>query len=231
MLSIVYGNPRSGTNLLRNLLNQHKEIQIDREVFNKRVCKELGTTSEEWFSDIIGREVSGERSVNGFKVLGYQYFGNGGLEALRGVEHKSIFIMREDMFEHIVSYACAEREDKWYNEDYKDEPIRVEGIHMKNMLNRRKQLIDLLKRKIGRGKPVYFLTYEELVGDSSNKLREIFEFLGVDSIELSLVDATCKKQFSKKYEDYVINYTEVRKFVARNDPDLYLRKLKRVVRC
>jgi LPS sulfotransferase NodH len=210
---MVFAQGRTGSWLLRDLLNSHPRVHADKEVlqwpiqFPKRAL--LGLSSS-YNTRVYGCHVQIKqiRDVQGKNVAEF-------LSYLHQQDWKIIYLRRNNYLRQSVSSMLAVQRRLWKSSQ--TEHLNSDGVEHKYTLDCSALLRWLNKRQIYRkqeqlalsGLPFLELVYEhDLRGcDQHQKTAErIFDYLGLDSVT---VKSSLKRLGSNNLVEQIENYEEV----------------------
>jgi LPS sulfotransferase NodH len=193
MKILIFAHPRSGSNTLTRVLNEHPEIRLMIEPFNegregwpgdnKNYIRETRIIED---LDRVLEEI--HKNHNGFKTLSYQLPEELNEYLLTKKGYKIIFLHRRNLLKTAISDFVAEQTKVWSVEDKekKGVPTELQPLDIERMekwityvREETNNYLNLLKRS-----NIGFLEvfYEDLFSDSDkqrlSKIEEIFIFLG-----------------------------------------------------
>lgn len=218
---VIYGLGRSGSTLLKQLLDSHPEITCEGELLNpedKYVINPLLLNLVYRFPTqfFALRSLFSKNPVYGFTLLFYQYSPPAKLVGkLIKKDWKFIRIYRENSLDQSLSHLVAEKTNMWHRFDgeEKETPIlTVSPEELKNRLNifkKDKETETTLFESFAHLKVVYEV---DLKSQSCwpETTRKIFEYLGVNPAPVS---ATIQKTYPLPYSEIIRNYDELIKYV------------------
>ncbi len=211
---VIFGQGRSGSTLLMDLLNNHPDIFCDAELFLKRYYGRVLFA----YWHIKNHSKSAyilNKSVYGFKVKVYQFFKEQKIPHYVELLHrlhvegwKFIHVRRRNVLKQCLSNQIRE----YYSysnttEDIKAIKIPVDCDRLLNTMDFRtrcNRLEDNILRRI----PHLSIRYEDDLLNSADHQKivdKIFGYLGVPSVK---VEATLKKMASDRLADNIENYDE-----------------------
>ena len=216
---LVLGAGRTGSTLLRHLLNDHPGVHCAGEVLNvsNPVRQALpGAREHELLTParLLHRRVFAVPGVTaaGFKLF-YQH-GMGSmptawvyLDALEDL--RVIHLQRRDALARYVSLQRALRDGHWTrtgdSAPVEQPPFDVDPEHFVWWVDlwreRRARALERLS-----GRPVLEVWYEDLAADRAGQLAEVFAFLDVPAAP---VEAALRKQRTRPLEEVVANWDDV----------------------
>jgi len=195
MKILLFTHPRSGSNTLTAILNEHPEVNLMTEPFNeerekweegnKNYKNETRTIAD---LDRVLEEI--HQSYNGFKTLSYQLPEELTDYLLTKKGYEVIFLYRKNLLQTMVSAFIAEQTTAWSIEDkQKQEELKeLKPLDIKKL----EEQIDYLKedtehyRNTLQKENISFfeVAYEELfhipIKEQMKKVEAIFTFLELD---------------------------------------------------
>jgi hypothetical protein len=221
---VIFGLGRSGSTLLKQLLNSHPEIVCEGELLNaeeKYVTNPLLLRLVYRFPYLFFalRSMLSKKPVYGFTLLFYQYSPPAKLIGkLVKKDWKIIRIYRENSLEQSLSHLVAQQTRVWHRYDNQEiqTPKLVitpeELMNRLNIVNTNKKTETKLFENFAHHKVVY---EDDLKNESdwTETTRRIFEYLGVNPAPVS---ASIKKTYSRPYSEIIENYDELIKYVQTN---------------
>ncbi len=221
---IIYGQPRTGSSLLRDLLDSHPNVRCENEILNPK----FGRVAPGKEREIICRDPrrllakcrsESESDAYGCKLLAHQVRAPHHVFAeLLADGWRIIHIQRRDIFHQAVSYVQASRSGRWVrHSDVEHEEDDV--IDAAEFLKIVKRLVRLRARErdVLRELPRLPIIYEDGLLDSADWQRtadSIFRFLGVESAP---VVSAMKKTSAVPPSERVPNYDELVECIRRSD--------------
>ena len=221
---VIFGLGRSGSTLLKQLLNSHPEITCEGELLN---VDEKYVTNP-WLLRLVYRfpylffafrSLLSIKPVYGFTLLFYQYSPPAKLIGkLVKKDWKIIRIYRENSLEQSLSHLVAQQTRVWHRYDNQEiqTPKLVitpkELMNRLNIVNTNKKTETKLFENFAHHKVVY---EDDLKNESdwAETTRRIFEYLGVNPAPVS---ASIQKTYSRPYSEIIENYDELIKYVQTN---------------
>ncbi len=214
---IIFGQGRSGSTLLKQLLNSHPEINCegellsldDRYINNSLMLKLVHHMPFLFFNY---RKWISKNPVYGFTLLFYQYYPQKYmLNKLVEQGWKIILITRRDSLHQSLSHLVAKQTSVWHRRsDEKEKPAKVtidpeEFQHWISVLIKRDTIISDLFKGLDHFEVVYEndLSQESLWPESMSR---VFDYLGTDNAP---VKANLKKTYARPYAEIVENYSEL----------------------
>lgn len=217
MKFIIFGLGRSGSTLLKQLLDSHPEITCEGELLNVEdkyvtnpLLRKLIYRFPSQFFTL--RSMFSKKPVYGFTLLFYQYSQP---EKLIGKlikkNWKFIRIYRENSFDQSLSHLVAEKTKMWHR--YNSQEIQTPKLIVTpEELMYRLEIV--IKNKFAETKHFekfahFKVVYEDDLKNQDNwaeTTRKIFEYLGVNPAPTS---ASIQKTYSRPYSEIIENYNEL----------------------
>lgn len=216
---IIFGQGRSGSNLLVHLLQSHPQIQCDGEILGRkrwrRGIKKLTYGFLRHFPApyIFWKASRSNRDVYGFKLFVHH------VPAVDRTIHAAhvrgwqiVHIQRRNLFDQAVSRVVATVTSHWGGFDRVKEPDtvfvtippeRLLAMIQEYVTNRRK-ILQVLKDV-----PHILVTYEDDLLDGAARNRicgTIFQSLGV---EMRPVSTTRQRSWNRPYSELIVNYADL----------------------
>ncbi|MEA3446544.1 MAG: sulfotransferase [Bacteroidota bacterium] len=214
---IIFGQGRSGSTLLKQLLNSHRDINCEGELLNVKdnyvtnpfLIKLVNKFPYIFFSL---RSLLSTRPVYGFTLLFYQiYQPIHILQRLQENGWKIIHITRKNALEQSLSQLVAKQTSFWHRrEETKDQlpSVYINPLELSSWLEgllankkREQKIFDTIKH--------IEVIYENNLLDNSQwpeTTRRLFEFLDVENLP---VDANLRKTYNRPYSEIIENYEEL----------------------
>jgi len=237
---ILLSIARSGSNLLRDYLNQHESIRCLGEIFKKwfikgkpwqrlsggsAELKHLHQTDLVSFWKVILEKYKLDKPVIGAKIF---YFHREDDEIWRYFASSRtpiIHLVREELIDSYLSHKLAmasgiwkqqenrkQQEDKKTGAEY-DRSISIDLADFQNYCTRIQRHIDPFK-VLFRDNPYLEIHYSSLVKDREKTMSAIYSFLDLPNQETS---PRLTKQLSRRREEVIINWDETASFIKNND--------------
>ncbi len=220
----IFCQGRSGSTLLKHLLNSHPSIFCEGELFNKDEYYLTNYFSKKFANRFPVqycnyRSIRHRSQVYGFTLLHYQI----GLLQQRITQMsnngwKIIHLSRKDAFHQSVSHFVARETNFWHrlnNTKVEVPSITIDpseiAFWIKRML-KNKELEDQIMAPLSHAK----LVYEDDLADNNQwqaALKRVFDYLEVDYHQ---PEAKIKKTYNRPYSEIVENYQEVREYLIEN---------------
>ncbi len=231
---ILLSVARSGSNLLRDHLNQHASIQCFPEIFKKwfvkgeawrhlsggsAELKHLHQTDLVSFWKLILEKYKLDKPVIGAKIFYphrkddeiWRYFASSCTPI--------IHLVREELIDSYLSLKLAAASAIWKQPKKKkigaeyDRSISIDLADFQKYCRRIRGHIDRIKL-LFRDNPYLEITYSSLVKDRAKTMSAIYSFLGLPNQETS---PRLSKQLSRPREELIINWNETSSFIKSND--------------
>lgn len=218
---VIFGLGRSGSTLLKQLLDSHPEIQcegellnpLDKYVTNPLLIKLIYKFPYPFFAL---RSLLSKKPVYGFTLLFYQCSRPSKLiEKLIKKNWKVIRIYRENSLDQSLSHLVAEQTKVWHRYEGPEMQTPQLIIPPEELINRRKIVIsnkeneNKLFERFDHIKVVYEKDLKNQ-DDWVETTRKIFEYLGVKRAPVS---ATIQKTYTRPYSEMIENYEELLKII------------------
>ena len=214
---IIFGQSRSGSTLLLELLNSHPDIHCEGELFNKfklyiksRFLLKIFRRFPQIYANY--RQKKSHATVYGFKLFFFQvYFPEKFLRKLYRKGWKFIHVRRENIFNQSFSNIIAIETNYWHRYEgeeathstLKIPPERLLKV-LKNRMRWKKKELSMMS-VFDRHTVIYEsdLLNEEKWQDT---LIKVFKYLGVSPVA---VETKLKTTDSRSLSDRVENYNEL----------------------
>lgn len=200
---VIFAHPRSGSTSLHKIMNTHLDLNLALEPFHPSYSK--WHPDEKNYIDLINDIPSLDAALeelfskyNGMKVLSYQLPEEVYQHLLYRPDCKVIFLWRANYLKSVVSILIAAQTNVWQKSDLNKipgayeqlKPLKMEGIDgIESRVNRIRKEIQYWNQIISQ-KPegsFYKVTYEDLycsgVGQGAARVKDIFDFLGLEAPE------------------------------------------------
>ncbi len=228
---LIFGQGRSGSALLKELLNSHPDISCDGELFNKDTLyipnKYLLRASCYFpLPYIIYRQLIHRHKVYGFTLFNFHVKRIGRrIKYLSDRNWKIIYIRRTDTLQQAFSNIVAHETDIWHRRkgektDIPDLQLNIPEERLLRQLRVREKWL-ALEREVLDGLPFFEVVYEDMLEDNrcwQETMQQVFGFLGVDNAPVS---SKLLKTYPKPYPDIVANYGDLIQTV-KNSPFSYM---------
>lgn len=222
---VIFGLGRSGSTLLKQLLDSHPEITCegellnvaDKYVTNSLLRKLIYKFPSQFFSL---RSMLTTKPVYGFTLLFYQYSPPAKLIGkLVKKNWKLIRIYRENSLDQSLSHLVAEQTKRWHRFEREEIQISKLIISPEELINRLKIVNNnkVTETKLLEDFAHFKVVYEDDLkneGDRPETTRKIFEYLGVSPAPVS---ASIQKTYCRPYSEIIENYEELIKLVEKEN--------------
>lgn len=205
---IVLSQSRSGTTLLRRLLNSHPDVSCSGELLRKRVPLPqlyLETQSRRCPSKVTGSKVFIHHLLRNQKIKDPSRF----LLQLNERGYKIIYLKRENILRHSVSQWLRKVTGVTHSSSNTEVPRhRVDVDFLIRHLKAREYYWEEAERALD-GLPYHRITYENDLERSDHHqeaMDEIFSFLEVEPVA---VKADLRRINDKQLSEIIENYEEV----------------------
>jgi len=207
---------RDGSTYMTTLLQEHPEIEAVFERF--AVMKQKGQSAQEqlaWANDYWTPPLVGKVGAVGFKtklvdVLDLEGF----TQLLREKQVKVIYMYRRNRIKAVVSRINARRlhdaTGNWnlYKESDRQPPMTVDIAEFQQFVQERQDADEALAAYVQSLQlPNLRVQYEDLQQDKDAILRQIFEFLGVNYLQL---EGKTKKHTKDDLREVITNFDELK---------------------
>jgi hypothetical protein len=218
---VIFGQGRSGSSLLVDLLNSHPSIVCEGEHFHLDRNVFLGARSMLAYAD--GRSRKFVTASYGFKFKIYQLPQHGVNDErdfvckLHAAGWKLIYLWRRNVFRQVLSNFVLERRGTAHLREGQSLdgnlfPFSVDVQMFVHLLNGRAQLLGR-EREVLADLPFFEVVYERDLADAEKRnesMQKIASFLGVPSAPLS----TALRRISRENpREMIANYDELRQAV------------------
>jgi LPS sulfotransferase NodH len=235
---ILLSVARSGSNLLRDYLNQHDSISCFGEVFKKPFLKEkdwqffasmdanmerLHTEDLVSFWKVVLRNTNRDRPVIGAKLFYYHREGDEIWKYLAASRTPIIHLIREELIDSYLSLKLAEASGVWTQpknqaqEAAYERPMSIDLADFEKYCVRTQRWIrqarDLFKEN-----PFLEISYSALINDRDKVMAAVYSFLDLPEQPTS---ARLARQRSHNREELIVNWQEAAQFID-NNPELCL---------
>lgn len=218
---VLFADGRSGSELLRSLINSHPDIYCDGEVLNEKVL----------FPYLYVKSLSAitEKKIYGFKVKLYQVIRQKRsckifLSHLYTQDWKIIYLRRLNLLRQAISVLIGKERNKWHDTeksplqnlqiyiDFSEFIMQIEGLE--KSLRKEQEILKNL--------PHFKIVYEEdLLPQDKHQatLDKVFDYLGVESVPVKTkyyrTTSNCLSDFIQNYEEFLefVNKTKYAKFL------------------
>ncbi len=218
---IIFGQGRTGSNLVQSLVNVHPDVRCDSEILLPGMIGKLL-----WPKLYInGCALKQHQSTYGF-LLKLTHLPEGqGIDNIEFISYlteqgwKIIYTQRRNFMKQIISAIIAINRHQWH--DVSDNPLKDKKfyIDLEELFEglRRKETQTATEMEILQNLPHLKIIYEDELLESQwhqQTADKIFEYLGVSSVS---VQASLKKTTPKDLAQIVENYDEIVEAVSKTD--------------
>lgn len=217
---VIFGQGRTGSTLLVDLLNNHPSLFCDGEILNAKLYGKAFNIQ----AFINSRAAMPQKQVYGFKVKIYQLTEEQNVQNptqfllnLQNQNWKIIYLKRNNIFRHALSGIVAEATNVWHvtnaNKNQPKPKVHINLTELEKTMRYRKKMLDNEALVLKNVDNYLTITYETDLLDTQNHqltANKIFEFLNLPTaIANSALQRTIKDDLSKTIE----NYDEVMQFL------------------
>lgn len=224
---VIYGQGRSGSSVLRDLIGSHPDVHCESEIFNKKVAARLL-----WPGRYLrARAQLSPRPVYGCKMKIYQMEDDQGVEDAREFMldlHKEgwkvVHLVREDLFRKALSLVVAETRGQFLDRKASGtgvDSIVIDPARLAEAMRERRRS-DAAEAAALEGIPHTRVTYERDLFDAGNHQAvsdRVLEFLGLDSAP---VETRYVRTSRGDVSEYVSNWEDVHAFLSKTEFASYL---------
>jgi LPS sulfotransferase NodH len=233
---ILLSVARSGSNLLRDCLNQHASIRCFGEVFKKSFVNEvdwqffakMDSNIDRLHADdlvsfwkLILERGQADDVVIGAKLFYYHREGNEIWRYLASSRTPVIHLVREELIDSYLSLKLAEASGVWQQPksntmetDY-ERNISIDLADFERYCKRMQRYVEQATL-LFKDNPFLNISYSSLISDRENVMAAIYEFLDVPNEPTS---PRLVKQRSHNRGELITNWEETAKFIESN-PEL-----------
>lgn len=223
---VIYGQSRSGSTLLVDLINTHPDVHCDGELFNKD-ARRFGNDALLMVAKMfpipylsyLRRRVA--RKAYGFKLLFYQLpRARLTMRVMALTGWKFVHVYRRNIARQSLSNIVAERTQRWHRRG--DDPPRadlirvaVDQLHTEIAVRNRwrSREVDLIEHI--NHLDVCYEDHLEHERDWPSTAEKLTTFLGLSPFEPGTI--SLKKTADRGYEELVENYAELLPFLSARD--------------
>jgi hypothetical protein len=232
--------PRSGSNLLSSLLNNHPDILVHGEIFSESTLARESAPSWQQrprvpyaysaFRDYLETQVFPEKAEDK-RIIGFKLFPqhlNAPPDGQRACTDtllsvpglKIILLVRENLLDLALSALIASRDNAWTHFNAKDPPVRQIDIKPSTLFWRMERIQEEYAQAetLVQGRDVYRLTYDDLVHRTDEVLQELQKWLGLPVRKLQPNGAMRKQRLIPRREA-LLNFDALRAQCARDHPE------------
>jgi LPS sulfotransferase NodH len=235
---VLVAAPRSGSNLLRDLLDQHASIRCLGEIFKDRAInrkqwqrlsggiaplnaelRHLRETDVVAFWKTILGKYRVDKPVLGAKIFYHHREGQEIWQYFASSRTPIIHLVREELIDSYLSLMLAEASWLWRQE----KGASAETPYERNIvidLHRFEQYCRKFRRSFDstealfKDNPYRRVTYAALVNDRAQTMSGVYSFLDLPDQETS---TRLTKQLSRPREEVITNWNEVASFIRANE--------------
>lgn len=221
---VIYGQGRTGSSLLRSLLNTHPDVHCDGEILGQPVL--VPESHVERHARLAGRRVFG------FKVKIYQLTWiqdrdpASFLRSLQGRGYRIIHLYRENLLRHAISNLYAEHRGHYHDRAVGERPsIEVDPDRVTEAMRRRQQHRDDEDRSLA-GLEHLRLTYEDdllVPSRQEDAAVRVFRHLGLEPVEVS---TSLARSVTGHLADRITNYDELVRSLADTPYERFLEDVR-----
>lgn len=193
---VIFGQGRSGSNLLRTLLNSHPKLHCDNELFNINRLNREKPLSKHFIrlfphSYIASNRRKANAEIYGFKLF---IFHLGKAEKVIVNLHqkgwKIIHIRRKNILKQVFSAAIGNITGRYIRNHKMPEPTETYHLEIKHIVRALKKRKAALKKETAILEKIPHLTvqYEEDLKNKQNwqpACNRVYEYLGLEAVEVS----------------------------------------------
>lgn len=183
---MIFAQGRTGSSLLRTILNAHSEVRCEGEILAEPVDEPVGFVEEQ--------AQSSNKPVFGFKVKIYQLTDVQGADparfllALHDRSYQIIYLYRENLLRHAFSNTFARRRGRYHDTSQDERPtIRVDPELLIEVMRRRQAHLESEAAALGDLSHMRLSYERDLLEPTSQQrtARRLYRHLGVAPIEVS----------------------------------------------
>ncbi|MCU0694120.1 MAG: sulfotransferase [Polyangiaceae bacterium] len=229
---VVLSSARSGSNMLRSLLEEHPDVACSGEMFNpangdgyvkwarKSAVRRLQNRYlrnhcvEAYLDNLFAKAyLQGAPKAIGFKVMYPGQFNRCSIFPYYWQEHgfKIVRLTRHNLLRRYVSSKIANLEDVWATREHRGTRVTLK-VEIDDLLARlsRMEVINQRINSLVNEFDHIMVDYERLVADKGAVMQAVFGFLGVGGGDRSHdVQAKTVRQNPDRLSDLIENYDEV----------------------
>lgn len=192
---IIFGQGRSGSNLLRTLLNSHPQIHCDNELFNPVRLAQKGKFDRFMIitfpiNYIHNMQKLADAEIYGFKFFAFHHKNAGSIvKNLYRQGWKVIHIERKNILKQTFSGIIGTQTQKYIRRDDASSPDKIYHIECEqviNVLKFRKKLLAAEYEILSGIGSYYSVIYEDDLRDQKSwneTMDKIFQFLKIEPVE------------------------------------------------
>ena len=225
---VIYGQGRSGSSVLLDLIGSHPDVYCESEIFNRKVAARLL-----WpWSYLHARADLSREAAYGCKMKIYQMTDDQGIEDphqfmrdLHAGGWKIIHLVREDLFRKALSLVVAETRGQFLDRRQDSgggvSSIRIDPTRLVEAMRERRSA-DEAEQAALEGIPHIRVTYEGDLLDAASHQPVSDRVLAYLGLESAPVETRYVKTSRSHVSDYVSNYEEVCEFLSQTEFASYL---------
>lgn len=225
---IIYGQGRSGSSVLLDLIGSHPNVYCESEIFNRNVAARLT-----WpMRYLQARAALSPQPVYGCKMKIYQMTDDQAIEDphqflldLHAEGWKVIHLVREDLFRKALSLVVAETRGQFLDRRQDSaggvSSIRIDPARLVAAMRERRSA-DEAEQAALEGIPHVRVTYESDLLDAANHQATSDRVLAYLGLESAPVETRYVKTSRGRVSDYISNYTEMCEFLSQTEFASYL---------
>jgi len=221
---IIFGQGRSGSNLLVDLLNSHPDVYCDRELLNKNRLRRKYKFIKPLIYAFPYKYITCHlhkhpEKTYGFKLMYHQIRKcHGFLTKLSDDYWKIIHIQRKDTLKQAFSGIIARKRGSYVRKAGAEFDRAKIYINPQEVVKSLKSRIRALKYELEALQGLEYLdvVYENDLAESnlwSKSTERIFNFLDVDTVE---VRTSMLRTDERPYEERISNYQEILAYLKNN---------------
>ena len=213
---VIIANPRTGSNLLKYLLDDHNDIRAHKEMFRFL----YGKTCRQIYHTVYPKKSL--KKVVGFKIFYHHPRNTKDREVWKLLQNdttiKIIHLQRKNFLKSRISRLIANKNLLWISISRRQNNINSKKVYID--INKLFERYEYTKKCINRinaefkNHSILNLTYEELNTDQEMAMKKVFDFLGVS---YQKVTCSLKKQNTERIEDLVSNFSELSRALEGSD--------------
>lgn len=219
---VVFGQGRSGSSLLLDLVGSHPEVYCEAEIFHGGAHSKLISP----WRYLNSRAALSPRSTYGCQLKIYQMTDDQGIEDVRGflidmldAGWKIVFLTRKDLFRKALSLVVAEARGQFLDLKSGKPSLGSMRIDPNRLLEvmRERGAADEEERRVLSGLPHLTVVYEEDLLDGTHHQTtcdRVLAFLGLDPVS---VETEFRRTSRDRFRDYVENFDEIRDAIAATE--------------
>jgi len=194
---VIFGQGRSGSNLLRTLLNSHPQIHCDNELFNPGRLAQKSKNERFMIRAfpmyyIRNMQKRADADIYGFKLFLFHHKNAGSIvKKLYRQSWKVIHIQRKNILKQTLSGIIGAQTQKYIRKDETSSPFEIYHIECEQVINtlkyRQKHLASEYKIVSGIGNYCSVIYEDDLINQDywHETTGRIFQFLGIEPVEVN----------------------------------------------